>query len=37
MAFNALPNIFALTPLDPKSHENPHAVLDDLRTRCPVY
>lgn len=37
MAFNALPKIFALTPLDPKFRENPHAVLDDLRTRCPVY
>lgn len=24
MAFDALPNIFALTPLDPKFRENPH-------------
>jgi cytochrome P450 len=31
-----LPTIFQLTPLDPAFRVDPHAVLDDLRARCPV-
>jgi cytochrome P450 len=33
----ALPTIFELTPLNPNYRENPHAVLGDLRARCPVH
>lgn len=33
----ALPNIFQLTPLDPDYRTDPYAVLQDLRTRCPVH
>ncbi len=32
-----LPNILQLTPLDPTYREDPHAVLADLRARCPVH
>jgi len=31
-----LPTILQLTPLDPTYRADPHAVLDDLRARCPV-
>lgn len=31
-----LPTIIQLTPLDPTYRADPHAVLDDLRARCPV-
>ncbi|MDZ4054174.1 MAG: hypothetical protein U1E24_13080, partial [Phenylobacterium sp.] len=37
MPSEQLPNIFELTPLDPKFREAPHQVLDDLRSQCPVY
>lgn len=30
------PSILQLTPLDPTYRADPHVVLDDLRTRCPV-
>jgi cytochrome P450 len=33
---SALPSILQLTPLDPTYRADPHAVLDDLRRRCPV-
>jgi cytochrome P450 len=33
---SALPGILQLTPLDPAYRADPHAVLDDLRRRCPV-
>ena len=32
-----LPNIFQLTPLNPEYRQDPHAVLADLRARCPVH
>jgi len=32
-----LPSLLQLTPLDPTYREDPHKVLDDLRSRCPVY
>jgi cytochrome P450 len=32
-----LPSIFQLIPLDPAYREDPHAVLADLRARCPVH
>ncbi len=32
-----LPTIIQLTPLDPDYRADPHAVLDDLRARCPVH
>src|ERR1700677_1300426 len=31
-----LPNLLQMTALDPKFRADPHAVLDDLRARCPV-
>src|SRR5271170_510262 len=31
-----LPNVFDLTPLNPTFNENPHALLDRLRSECPV-
>ena len=31
-----LPTVFDLTPLNPKFNEDPHALLDRLRTECPV-
>jgi cytochrome P450 len=37
MTETPLPTIFQLTPLNPQFRDDPHAVLDDLRTRCPVY
>ena len=32
----ALPGILQLTPIDPAYRADPHSVLDDLRSRCPV-
>lgn len=32
-----LPSLFELTPLNPLFRADPHGLLDDLRTRCPVY
>ena len=32
-----LPGVFELTPLNPAYRADPHPVLDDLRTRCPVH
>jgi cytochrome P450 len=32
-----LPGVFQLTPLNPAFNENPHAMLDALRARCPVH
>ena len=32
-----LPSMFDLTPLNEDYRADPHAVLDDLRTRCPVH
>ena len=37
MSETPLPNIFDLTPLNPSFNENPHALLDRLRTECPVH
>ncbi len=37
MTAQPLPTIFQLTPLDPDFRADPHAVLDDLRQRCPVH
>jgi len=31
-----LPTVFDLTPLNPTFNENPHALLDRLRSECPV-
>jgi cytochrome P450 len=31
-----LPTVLDLTPLNPEFNENPHALLDRLRTECPV-
>jgi len=31
-----LPTVFDLTPLNPKFNEDPHALLDRLRSECPV-
>jgi cytochrome P450 len=31
-----LPSVFDLTPLNPKFNEDPHALLDRLRSECPV-
>lgn len=36
MTAEALPNVFALTPLDPKFRADPHDALNDLRTCCIV-
>ena len=32
-----LPNVLDLTPLNPSFNDNPHALLDRLRTECPVH
>jgi len=37
MTDSPLPSILQLTALNPAYRENPHAVLDDLRARCPVH
>jgi cytochrome P450 len=37
MTDKALPTILQLTPLDETYRADPHAVLDDLRARCPVH
>ncbi|HWE06286.1 MAG TPA: cytochrome P450 [Rhizomicrobium sp.] len=37
MSETPLPNIFDLTPLNPSFNENPHTLLDRLRTECPVH
>ncbi|HVY03431.1 MAG TPA: cytochrome P450 [Caulobacterales bacterium] len=37
MADEELPNLMQLTPLNPAFRENPHALLADLRARCPVH
>jgi cytochrome P450 len=36
MADAPLPGMFDLTPLNPDFSRNPHAILDRLRTECPV-
>src|SRR5215469_6473862 len=36
MADKPLPGVFELTPLNPSFNENPHALLDRLRSECPV-
>ena len=37
MTEKPLPSIFELTPLNEAFRADPHALLDDLRTRCPVH
>jgi len=37
MAEKPLPNVFDLTPLNPAFNDNPHALLDRLRSECPVH
>lgn len=37
MTADRLPNIFELTPMDAKFRDDPHQVLDNLRSQCPVY
>ncbi len=37
MTTDPLPGMFQLTPLNPEYRDDPHAVLDDLRARCPVH
>jgi len=37
MAEKPLPNVFDLTPLNPVFNDDPHALLDRLRTECPVH
>ena len=37
MTSEPLPSIFQLTPLNPAFREDPHVLLDDLRTRAPVH
>jgi hypothetical protein len=32
-----LPSMFELTPLNPAYQADPHAILDDLRARCPAH
>ncbi|HEX2591826.1 MAG TPA: cytochrome P450 [Rhizomicrobium sp.] len=32
-----LPGVLALTPLNPAFNDNPHALLDPLREKCPVH
>jgi hypothetical protein len=32
-----LPGIFSLTPMNPDFNDNPHVILDRLRTECPVH
>lgn len=36
-AVDPLPSLLALTPLNERYRDDPHAVLDDLRARCPVH
>lgn len=36
MTDKALPSLYQLTPMNPAFQADPHALLDDLRTRCPV-
>ena len=33
----ALPSLYELTPINPAYRDDPHALLDDLRARCPVH
>ena len=37
MAQDGLPSVFELTPLNPDFNQNPHALLDKLRDKCPVH
>jgi cytochrome P450 len=37
MTDEPLPGLLQLTPLNPVFRDNPHVMLDDLRTRCPVH
>ena len=37
MADEKLPGLLELTPLNPSFNQNPHAMLDTLREKCPVY
>ena len=37
MTQQPLPSMFDLTPLNEGYRADPHAILDDLRTRCPVH
>jgi cytochrome P450 len=37
MTDTPLPSILQLTPLNPAYRADPHQLLDDLRTRCPVH
>ncbi|HWA30170.1 MAG TPA: cytochrome P450 [Rhizomicrobium sp.] len=37
MAEEKLPGILDLTPVNPAFNENPHALLDTLREKCPVH
>jgi hypothetical protein len=37
MAQDDLPSVFELTPLNPNFNQNPHALLDKLRDKCPVH
>lgn len=37
MTDTPLPTIFELTPLNPAYQADPHALLDDLRARCPAH
>ena len=37
MASTPLPSLFALTPLNDSYRGDPHAILDELRARCPVH
>ena len=37
MAEHPLPGLLQLTPLNPAFRDDPHVMLDDLRTRCPVH
>ena len=37
MSDKPLPNIIDLTPLNPDFNANPHALLDHLRSECPVH
>jgi len=37
MTNEPLPGVFQLTPLNPAFNENPHALLDRLRSECPVH
>jgi cytochrome P450 len=37
MADNPIPGVLQLTPVNPDFNENPHVLLDRLRSECPVY